>query len=113
MESLLSGINRQRERRYIRARTLLEDLIRILVEKYQVKKIVLIGSCLNKNHFHSDIDLCVNGLEGSLYFQALGELLIRAGEFDVDLIPMEDATERMKGYIEKGEVLYNEWRIDL
>ena len=110
MERLLSGIHRQRERRYIRARTLIEYLIRILVEKYHVKKIVLIGSCLNKDsfHFHSDIDLCVEGLEGSLYFQALGELLIMAGEFDVDLIPMEDATERMKGYIDKGEVLYNE-----
>ena len=110
MESLLSGIHRQRERRYIRARTLIEDLMRILVEKYHVKKIVLIGSCLNKEHFrfHSDIDLCVKGLEGSLYFKAVGELLIRAGEFDVDLIPMEDATERMKGYIDKGEVLYNE-----
>ena len=110
MESLLSGINRQRERRYIRARALIEDLMRILVEKYHVKRIVLIGSCLNKDRFrfHSDIDLCVKGLEGSLYFQALGELLISAGEFNVDLIPMEDATERMKGYIEKGEVLYNE-----
>ena len=110
MESLLSGINRQRERRYIRARALIEDLIRILVEKYHVKKIVLIGSCLNKDRFrfHSDIDLCVKGLEGSLYFKALGELLISAGEFDVNLIPVEGATERMKGYIEKGEVLYNE-----
>lgn len=109
MESLLSGIHRQRERRYARARVLLEDLVRILVEKYHVKKIVLIASCLNKGcfHFHSDIDLCVKGLEGSLYFNALGELLIRAGEFDVDLIPIEEATERMKGYIEKGEVLYN------
>lgn len=107
MESPLSGMNRQRERRYRRARALLEDLMRILVEKYQVKKIVLIGSCLPKDsfHFHSDIDLCVKGLEGSLYFKALGELLIRAGEFDVDLIPRENATERMKGYIEKGEVL--------
>lgn len=109
MESLLISIHRQRERRYERARVLLEDLVRILVEKYHVKKVVLIGSCLNKDsfHFHSDIDLCVKGLEGSLYFKALGELLIRAGEFDVDLIPIEDATERMKGHIEKGEVLYN------
>jgi len=110
MASLLSGINRQREKRYSRARAIIEDLIRILVEKYHAKKIVLVGSCLNKDHFHfhSDIDLCVKGLEGNLYFQALGELLIRAGEFDVDLIPMEHATERMRGYIEKGEVLYNE-----
>lgn len=110
MESILSGINRQREKRYLRARSLIEVLTRILVEKYHVKKIVLVGSCLNKDrfHFHSDIDLCVKGLEGCLYFQALGELLISAGEFDVNLIPMEDATERMKGYIEKGAVLYNE-----
>ncbi len=110
MSSLLSGINRQREKRYERAKVLLEDLVRILVEKYHAKKIVLVGSCLDKDHFHfhSDIDLCVKGLEGSIYFQALGELLIRAGEFDVDLIPMENVTERMRGYIEQGEVLYNE-----
>jgi len=82
MESLLSGINRQRERKYIRARALIKDLMRILVEKYHVKKIVLIGSCLNKDRFrfHSDIDLCVKGLEGSLYFKALGELLISANK---------------------------------
>ncbi|MCF6149858.1 MAG: nucleotidyltransferase domain-containing protein [Candidatus Kuenenia sp.] len=110
MESLLSGLNRQREKRYIRARYVIKDLVKILVEKYHIKKIILIGSCLNKNsfHFHSDIDLCVKGLEGSLYFKALGELLIKAGEFNVDLIPIENATERMKGYIDKGEVLYSE-----
>ena len=108
MEGLVGQIDRQRIKRYKNARDVAKHLASILVEKYNVKKIILIGSCSTEDafHFHSDIDLCVEGLYGSLYFQALGELTIEAGEFDVDLIPVEDATERMKKYIKKGEILY-------
>lgn len=111
MESFLERFDRQKKKRYEAAKSVLRNLTEILRDKYSAKKIVLIGSCLKEDHFHlrSDIDLCVEGLPNSLYFQALGELLIEAGEFSVDLIPIEDATERMMKYIKKeGEILYEE-----
>lgn len=109
MENFLSKFHKQKKKRYNTARTIIKDLTEILIKKYSAKKIVLIGSCLKEDgfHFHSDIDLCVEGLPSSLYFQAIGELLIKAGEFDIDLIPIEDATEKMMEYIKKGEILYD------
>lgn len=84
------------------------DIVKILIDKYRVKKVILIGSCLEyeKFHSHSDIDLCIECLSGIQYFQAVGELLIESDEFDVDLIPIEDSNDRMKEYIKKGKILY-------
>ncbi|MCC7201165.1 MAG: nucleotidyltransferase domain-containing protein [Nitrospirae bacterium] len=99
---------RQNKSRFQRARRVTEKLVRILSEKYKVSKIVLIGSCLDEGHFHSrsDIDLCVEGLSDSDYFRALGDLIAESEEFGVDLIPMEDATERMRAYCGEGEIVY-------
>ena len=99
---------RHRKDRFQRARVVTEKLVGILADKYGVKKIVLIGSCLDEEYFHSrsDIDLCVEGLSDSDYFRALGDLIAASEEFGVDLIPMEDATERMRKYYGEGEVIY-------
>ncbi|MGA1865803.1 MAG: nucleotidyltransferase family protein [bacterium] len=108
MDTLLAGLERQRKKRYKKAQLVIEILRDILIRKYHIKKIILIGSCLNENNFHShsDIDLCVEGLPHNCFFKALGELLIEAGEFNVDLIPIEDANTRMKEYIKKGKIIY-------
>lgn len=99
---------RLRKDRFHKARIVTEKLISILAEKYGVKKIVLIGSCLDEKHFHSlkDIDLCVEGLADSDYFRALGDLIAESEEFGVDLIPMEGATDRMRNYYGEGKVIY-------
>ena len=101
-------LERQKKDRFQKTRFVIEKLVRILAEKYGVKKIVLIGSCLDEEHFHSrsDIDLCVEGLSDSDYFRALGNLIAESEEFGVDLIPMEGATERMRKYYGEGEVIY-------
>lgn len=103
-----SSISMLRKKRYIKAQTVLKRLVNILIKKYHVTRIIQIGSLADKHRFgfHSDIDLCVEGLSDELYFQAVGELLIAAGEFDVDIIPFEDATPKMKERIRKGKVLY-------
>ena len=108
MKNLLDQIYGQKAKRYKMARVVAKQLTDILVEKYHVKKVILIGSCLKEDAFHhsSDIDLCVEGLPKNLYFQAVGELLMESGVFEVDIIPMEEATERMRKYINKGEILY-------
>jgi predicted nucleotidyltransferase len=99
---------RQKKDRFQKARVVTEKLVRILAEKYGVKKIVLIGSCLDEEHFHSrsDIDLCVEGLSDSDYFRAVGDLMAESEEFAVDLIPMEGATDRMRNYYVEGKIVY-------
>ncbi len=83
-------------------------MINILIRKYHVRKIILIGSLTDKQRFgfHSDIDLCVEGLPDKLYFMAVGELLLEADEFNIDIIPLENATPKMKERVEKGRLLY-------
>lgn len=99
---------RKKKDRFHKARTVTEKLVGILAEKYGVKRIVLIGSCLDERHFHahSDIDLCVEGLADSDYLRALGDLIAESEEFGVDLIPMEGATDRMRKYYLEGKIVY-------
>lgn len=99
---------RHKKDRFQKAWIVTEKLVSILAEKYGVKKIVLIGSCLDEKHFHShsDIDLCVEGLADSDYLRALGDLMAESEEFAVDLIPMEGATERMQNYYGEGKIVY-------
>ena len=99
---------RQKKDRFQKSRLVIDKLVHILAGEYRVKKVVLIGSCLDEKHFHphSDIDLCVEGLADSDYFRALGDLIAESDEFGVDLIPMEGATERMRDYYVKGKIIY-------
>jgi uncharacterized protein len=108
MQELLETLKNRREERYTKALKIVDKLKNILIEKYSVNKIVLVGSCVNKEkfHVHSDIDLCVEGIRDDQYFLACGELLVEAGEFEVDLIPIENANERMKEKIAQGKILY-------
>ncbi len=97
-----------RQNRYARARKAALRLTDILVKQYRARRVVLIGSLADAKRFglHSDIDLAVEGLEGDRYLIALGELLESAEDFDVDLVPVENATPGMKTKISHGEVLY-------
>lgn len=102
------NISALRDQRFLKAQTVLKKLIHILVREYHVSKIILTGSLADKHRFgfHSDIDLCVEGLPDKLYFKAVGELLIEADEFDIDIVPLESITPEMRERIEKGKVLY-------
>jgi len=103
-----SAISTLRKQRYLKAQKVSRNILQILVKKYHVSKIILTGSLLDKNRFgfHSDIDLCVQGLSDNLYFRAVGELLLIADEFDIDIIPIESTKPKMRERIEKGRVLY-------
>lgn len=103
-----SSISAFRRRRFLESQAVLKRITNILIRKYNVGKIILIGSLADKNRFgfHSDIDLCVEGLSDKLYFKAVGELLLEGGKFDIDIIPIESATQKMKGYLKRGKVLY-------
>lgn len=103
-----SSISALRNQRFLRAKVVLKKVTDILIKEYRVSRIILIGSLTDKNRFgfQSDIDLCVEGLPDKLYFKAIGELLLEADEFDIDIIPFENITPEMKERIKKGKVLY-------
>jgi len=80
-----------------------------LKEKYNVKKVYIIGS-LVKGIFHdmSDIDLVVEGLPEKLYIKALTDLydLLLPG-MELNLIPFEDAFDTLKEKtVKEGQLVY-------
>jgi len=81
----------------------------LLKDKYQVRRVFLIGSLAKGTvHERSDIDLVVEGLPSDFYMKALTELwdLLPAG-VELNLIPFEDAFTSLKEKtIREGEVIY-------
>jgi uncharacterized protein len=108
--SVQSDYENKRRQRFDDARKKALTITNFLVKTYHADKVVLIGSLLDEQRFdsHSDIDLCVHGISPDSYFRAVGESLLKGGPFEVDLIPMEHASERMKRHVVEGEVLYVE-----
>ena len=86
-----------------------ERCVRILKNRYKVKRVFIIGS-LVKGFVHkkSDIDLVVEGLSPDLYMKALTELWDYLPDgTELNLIPFEDAFESMKEKaIKEGELMY-------
>jgi predicted nucleotidyltransferase len=90
------------------ARKSLSEVIKILVEEFNVTKIILFGS-LVKGGFspESDIDLAVEGIPSSKYFQALGTINLSSDRW-IDLKPLESLEPYfLKRVLETGECLYD------
>jgi predicted nucleotidyltransferase len=97
------------KRREALARNVLPRLVRHLVDRYDVERVLLVGS-LAEGAFglDSDIDLAVRGLRGADLFRAGAELDDLAAPFSVDVIPLEDARpETARAFEERGERLYD------
>ena len=81
----------------------------VLRDKYNVKRVFLIGSLVTGIiHERSDIDLVVEGLHPDLYMKALTELwdLLPAG-VELNLIPFEDAFETLREKaVKKGKLVH-------
>jgi predicted nucleotidyltransferase len=58
----------------------------------------------DKFHENSDIDLAVSGLPENQYFQAVGYLL-GLGEFDFDLVEINQARPEIEQAIAQGIIL--------
>ena len=82
----------------------------LLAQKYGVERVYLFGSLTEeiKVHAQSDIDLAVEGLASHFYFKALSELWdVLPPELELDLVPLEDAHEKLKEkIINRGKLLY-------
>ena len=89
------------------AKNELHQIVSLLAEKYNVRRIFLFGS-LKTGAFTeaSDIDLAVEGIKAENFFPALAEVN-RVSRFAVDLKPLEDLEPyfRSRVYLE-GELIY-------
>jgi len=83
-----------------------KKLADILYARYSATCVYLFGSLREKKFSgRSDIDLAVGGLEGTIFFEATGELLSKSS-FSVNLIPLEDCQEKFRQKIKNtGELL--------
>lgn len=85
------------------------DCAKVLKEKYNVKRVFLIGSlAYGIVHDRSDIDLVVEGLEPELYIDALVDLNdILERKVEINLIPFEDAFESLRvKTLKEGILIY-------
>lgn len=73
----------------------------LLVDEFGATKVAVFGSLLHPELFHgrSDVDLAVWGLAERDYFRAVSRLLSLGGDISVDLIEMENASDRLRNRI--------------
>jgi predicted nucleotidyltransferase len=99
----------ERRMRAKQLRELAQACARRLVQDFGARKVYLFGSLLREDvvHARSDIDLAVEGLEGTRYFEALSAVWkhLPAG-IELDLVLLEEAwpglAERVRA---EGELL--------
>lgn len=74
-----------------------QALANILYTRYSATNVYLFGSLLEEGRFNenSDIDLAVEGLPGSIFFEAVGELLLRC-KFPVNLLSLKNCPESLR-----------------
>ncbi|MGC8971269.1 MAG: nucleotidyltransferase family protein [bacterium] len=107
----------EREKEKVLARKALDTayyLTKVLVDKYEVKRVYLFGSLalylkgLKVFKLTSDIDLAVEPIPKDKYFHILAEIN-RLSEFEVDIIDLKDCPETLKDSIlRNGVILYEE-----
>lgn len=92
-----------------RAREVLPELVRLLVDRYGVRRVVLVGSLVRGTfHLRSDIDLLVEGLGFAEALTAWSEAAELVG-LPVDLIRAEALPAESRRYLERwGQVLHGE-----
>jgi predicted nucleotidyltransferase len=93
-----------------RARMTARKVARLLVRRYGARRVVLCGS-LARGDFRqgSDIDLAVEGVPAARFFEASAAAARAAGEFDVDVVPIESATPRYREWLaDEGIVLHDQ-----
>lgn len=81
----------------------------VLAEVYGARKVYLFGSLARGGDFTeaSDIDLAVEGLPEGCFYEALGDLLCRS-TFNIDIKPVEDASELLRSRIARESIVLYE-----
>ena len=83
-----------------------ERIIKILLKKFEAKRVILYGSLLTDRDFthNSDIDLAVQGLQDN--FLSAYAYCMDKTEFKLDLKPYESLYENFKAKIETKSKIY-------
>ncbi|KPA18059.1 DNA polymerase beta subunit [Candidatus Magnetomorum sp. HK-1] len=93
--------------RYKKAWKTAYNLSKILKEEFHVTETFVFGSLgyLRPElfHMHSDIDIAVRGLDHKKYYSAVARLM--DCDFEVDLIMMDFASNKLRQRIEKEGIL--------
>lgn len=76
-----------------------------IAKKYQASKILLFGSSLEQNIENSDIDLGVEGIPDSKFFEFYGELIFNLSK-PVDVVDLKQDTRFNQLITNHGIVLY-------
>jgi len=96
-------------RRARRARSLLPEVVEVLVRRYGARRVLLVGSLAEGRHSHrSDLDLVVEGL-GLLEAIDAWNDACELTELPVDIIRAETLSPEWRRYHQRyGELLYAE-----
>ncbi len=90
-------------------REVLEDELVKIVEigkEFGVGKVFLFGSCLEDAETANDIDIAVEGVKPSDFFEYYGKVSLAVND-EVDIVDLEDLREHMrKRVLSKGRLLY-------
>lgn len=82
-------------------------IAQMLHQRYGVRVVYLIGSVARGDvYFYEkpDIDLAISGLKDRYFFKALSTIESKSN-YHVDLIPLEDANDRIKEAVKREGVL--------
>jgi len=93
-----------REVKFKELSSLAEDLADYMYSNYNVDRVYLFGSLLDKNQFRSDsdIDLATIGLDLGLLYDVSSKLAVLSGANKVDLVVLENCADYIKNKIIKG-----------
>jgi len=87
----------------------------LLKEQFKVNNVYIFGSVAGDGLWHkwSDIDIAVEGLPSQDYFKALNAVdkILPAG-LELDLVTLEDATERLKERVKFEDIIMHESKAD-
>jgi len=82
-----------------------QNISRVLKQKYGVETVYVFGSVLKADYFtkHSDIDIAIQNISPQSYWRALSEANALAGEFQIDLVDMNDCRDSIRqSILDKG-----------
>lgn len=83
---------------FARAWEIARQLAAILYTEFGAKQVYLFGSLADREQFHgrSDIDLAAWGIAEEAYLAAVAAVTRQQAQFLVDLVRLEEASERLK-----------------
>jgi len=97
------------ENRYKDACADFQNIVNMIIKKYNPRRIYPWGSLLNAEHFTkiSDIDIAIEGLDGAESFFKLVAEAIEMTSFPLDIVELEHIHELQKNMILKtGRLVY-------